>query len=183
MGRIIGYLSLGAVALLAVFLVSTYINFYNIGVQHEQNIGAVWQENQVVLNTYTTKVQETAQVPDMYRDDLTKVIEATFSGRYGENGSQAVFQWIQEQNLNLDPVLYRQIQQVMESGRNDFQTAQRKLIDAKRSYQTLLGFFWSGTWLRLAGYPKVDLNKFTIVVLDDVQQKFNTGKDEVIRLR
>ena len=159
-----------------------YVQYHDLGVQYETKLDATWLENKVTLNTYTTKVQETAQVPGMYKKDLLEVVEATFNGRYGKDGSKAVFQFIQEKNLNLDPQMYRQIQQVIESGRNDFKTSQNSLVDVKRSYEQQLGKFWSGTWLKIAGYPKVDLNKYKIVVLDDVDAKFESGKDSVIKL-
>lgn len=174
---------LGIGLIIGLSLFATYVSYHNMGVRMEQSLGAVWEENKVVLNSYTSKVQEVAQVPDMFRDDLEKVIEKTFEGRYGQDGSKAVFQFIQEQNMSLDPQLYRSIQQVMESGRNEFKTTQTSLIDVKRAYETQLNSFWSGLWLGLAGFPKVDLSKYQIIVLDEVDTKFNTGKDEVIKLR
>lgn len=182
-GLVIGLGILAVVVTVGVFMFGTYVKYYNMGVGYEKRLEGVWKENKVVLNSYTTKVQEVAQVPDMFRDDLTKVIEKTFSGRYGEDGSKAVFQFIQEQNMTLDPQLYRQIQQVMESGRNDFQMSQKVLIDVKMNYQAQLNYFWSGMWLSFAGYPKLDLNKYNIITTDDVEAKFNSGKDSVIKLR
>lgn len=169
------------VGLLIGGLFTTYVQYHNLGVQYETKLDATWKENKVVLNTYTTKVQEVAQVPGMYKKDLLQVVEATFQGRYGKDGSKAVFQFIQEKNMSLDPQMYRQIQQVIESGRNDFQTSQKTLIDVRRSYETQLGMFWSGLWLKVAGYPKIDLDKYKIVVLDDVESKFESGKDAVIK--
>lgn len=170
------------IIMLGLTVFATYVKYHNVGVQYEQKLEATWQENKVVLNTYTTKVQEVAQVPTMYKNDLQDIVEATFQGRYGQDGSKAMFQWIQEKNMNLDPQLYRQIQQVMESGRNDFQTSQKVLVDVKRSYQTQLDMFWSGMWLGFAGYPKVEMDKYKIVVLKDVDSKFNSGEDSVIKL-
>lgn len=183
MGKIIGGAILAIIVGIGVALFATYIKYANLGVQYETKLEAVWQENQVTLNTYTAKVQETAQVPEMFKNDLREIVRDTFQGRYGQDGSKAVFQFIQEQNLNLDPQLYRQIQQVIESGRNDFQTSQKTLIDVKRSYEQQLQFFWSGLWLDIAGYPKIDLSKYKIVVLNEVTKKFETGEDSVIKLR
>lgn len=183
MGKIIAGAVLGLFVLVGLGLFATYVKYHNLGVNYEQRLEATWQENKVVLNSYTTKVQEVAQVPDMFKSDLLEVVQATFEGRYGEDGSKAVFQFIQEQNLQLDPQLYRQIQQVMESGRNDFTTSQKQLIDVKRSYETQLKMFWSGMWLGFAGYPSVDLDKYKIVVLNDVNVKFESGQDSVIKLR
>lgn len=160
-----------------------YITYHDSGVQYEQRLDAEWNKSKNTLSTYTTKVQEVAQVPEMYRDDLVKVVEATFQGRYGKDGNKAVFQFVQEKNMNLDPALYRQIQQVMESGRNNFEASQNAVIDIKRSYETQLNKVWSGFWMKLAGYPKLDLSKYKIVVLDGVNDKFESGKDEVIKLR
>lgn len=183
MGKIIAAAFLAIVVMLGLGVFLTYVNYFNMGVKYETGLEATWQENKVVLNTYTTKVQEVAQVPKIYKNDLQEVVKSTFEGRYGKDGSKAVFQFIQEKNLNLDPQLYRQIQQVMESGRNDFQTSQKTLVDVKRAYETQLGLFWSGLWLGIAGYPKVDLNKYKILVLDEVDNKFDSGKDSVINLQ
>lgn len=162
---------------------ANYVSYHDQGVNYEARLDAEWNKSKNTLSTYTTKVQEVAQVPGMFRDDLLKVVEATFQGRYGQDGSKAVFQFIQEKNMNLDPLMYRQIQQVMESGRNDFQASQNAVIDIKRSYETQLGKVWSGFWMGVAGYPKVDLSKYKVVLLGSVSEKFDSGKDEVIKLR
>lgn len=182
-GKMIAGIVGGLLLVVVLYLVGTAIHYHNLGVGYETKLDATWQENKVVLNTYTTKVQEMAQVPDMYRDDLQKVIQSTFQGRYGSDGSKAVFQWIKEQNMNLDPKLYQNLQQVMESGRNEFQMSQKVLIDTKASYERQLKYFWSGLWLRMLGYPKIDLSMYKIITLESVEQKFNTGRDEVIKLR
>lgn len=182
-GKMIACIAAGLVGVVLLYIIGTAIHFHNLGVNYETKLEATWQENKVTLNTYTTKVQEMAQVPDMYRDDLQKVIQSTFQGRYGADGSKAVFQWIKEQNMNLDPKLYQNLQQVMESGRNEFQMSQKILIDTKAAYERQLKYFWSGLWLRVLGYPKVDMSKYKIITLESVEAKFETGKDEVIKLR
>lgn len=160
-----------------------YVKYSNMGVDYEQRIKATYDVNKITLNALTTKVQEVAQVPDMYKKDLQDVIKQTFEGRYGEDGSQAVFQMIQENNMNLDPTMYRQIQQVMESGRNEFKTSQQQLVDVTRNYEASLGYVWSGFWLRVAGYPKINLSEYKIIVTDEVDQKMKSGKDSVIKLK
>ena len=180
---IIGGLILSLVLLIGGLVAANYVTYHDQGVNYETRLDAEWNKSKNTLSTYTTKVQEVAQVPGMFRDDLLKVVEATFQGRYGKDGSKAVFQFIQEKNMNLDPIMYRQIQQVMESGRNDFKASQDAVIDIKRSYETQLQKVWSGFWLGVAGYPKVDLSKYKVVILQGVNEKFDSGKDEVIKLR
>ena len=98
-------------------------------------------------------------------------------GRYGQNGSEAVVQWIQEQNVTVDSEMYRDISRVVQSGRQDFANAQNRVIDVKRSYQTNLGGLWSGFWLNVAGYPKIDLDDYNIILDASTTERFESGVD------
>ena len=110
-----------------------YVNNHNSAVDSEAAIQAQYDQGRNVLSATTTRIMEMAQVPEMYRDDLLQVVEATFEGRYGEDGSRATWQWIQEQNIQLEDGLYRNLQASIESGRNDFRNTQARLIDHRRS--------------------------------------------------
>ena len=169
--------TLGVVFFVVAVLVGSYISNANYGNATEQLIKATYENNQNVLAQYGQKVAEVAQVPGMYRDDLQKVTTAAIQGRYGEAGSKAVFQFIKEQNPSIDASMYKQIQQVIESGRNDFQNAQTTLIDQERQYNTQLGNVVSGSWLHLAGYPKIDLSKFQPITTDRASDAFHNGKE------
>lgn len=173
----------GVVGLILGVVLTSYISAYNAGNQMEKGIVAAYDNNRNILSQYTAKIGEAAQIPEMQRDDLTKVVEAALSARYGSDGSKAMFQMITEQNPNIDSSVYTKLQKIIEAGRNDFQFAQSQLIDKKRVYETQLGSFWRGFWLKIAGYPKIDLNKYSIVTLEKVERIFDTKKDEVIKLR
>ena len=149
----------------------------------KKTIVAQYDNNRNILSNYTTRIMEMAQVNDMYRDDLMGVIEQTFSGRYGEDGSKAVFQFIQENNMNLDSSMYRAIQSSMESGRLEFQNNQTRLIDLRRNYETAMGYVVKGFFINLAGYPKIDLTKYDIIVESTTQERFDTKVDKPLKLR
>lgn len=167
-----------------IVLFSSYVSAYNQGNRMEQSIKATYQNNQNVLATYTQKVLEAAQVTDMMRDDMIKVTQAAISGRYGPNGSKAVFQAIAEKNPNVSEKLYIKLQQIIEAGRNEFKDNQTRLIDIKRSYETALGSFWTGTWLRIAGYPHINLDDYKIVITQGVADTFKSGYEtQPIQLR
>jgi hypothetical protein len=169
----------GAVAFSAV----SYISAYNLGNRLEQNIVATYENNRNVLAQYGNRVSEAAQIPAMQRDDLTQVVTAALEGRYGEDGSQAVFQWIQEQNPQIDSTVYVQLQRIIEAGRIEFANEQTKLVDQKRVYETALGSFWKGTWLNISGYPSINLDDFQIVSTSRANEAFEFGIEEPIQLR
>ena len=74
-------------------------------------------------------------------------------------------------------------QRIVEAGRIEFQNSQTVLLDQKRVYETGLGSFWQGTWLAVAGYPKTDLSKITIVSTVRANEAFDTKLEEAIQLR
>lgn len=163
--------------------VVSYISAYNTANRLEQQIQATYEDNQNVLAQYSNRIAEAAQVPAMQRDDLTAVVTAALEGRYGEDGSQAVFQWIQEQNPQIDSTVYVQLQRMIEAGRIEFAAAQTKLVDQKRIYETALGSFWQGTWMSVAGYPRIDLAEYQIVSTVRADEAFETGIEEPMQLR
>ena len=170
------------VGAIAAVVVGSYITNFNYGNRVERQIEATHVDNRNVLAQYSTRIMEMAQVPDMYKEDVIEIYEAALTGRYGENGSQAMFQFLQEQNPQIDASMYTNVQQSMEAGRNQFQNSQTRLIDLKRGYETRLGSFYSGFWLNIAGYPRIDLNDFNIVVNDHSNEAFETGIDNGIEL-
>lgn len=174
---------LALIAGVVLIAVMSYIAANNDGVRMEAAIKAQYEQNKNVLAQYGQKIAEAAQVPAMARDDLTKVVTAAIEGRYGDKGSQAAFQWIQEQNPSTDPELYRKIQQLIESGRDEFKNSQARLVDLKRNYETQLGFFWKGLWLKLAGYPKIKMDDYKVVTTSRAEAAFETGQEAPIKLR
>lgn len=177
-------ISLGIIAILGGFVLINYIKYANYGVRTEAGIEAQYENNRNILSGYTTKVLEASSVTELARDDLQKVMESALSARYGDTGSKAVMNWITENYPGqVDGKLYQKIQQIIEAGRTEFQIAQSTLLDKLRIYEEQRGYFWSGFWLRIAGYPKKDLTKFKIIVDDSVSQKFESGKDAPIKLR
>ncbi len=171
------------VVVLAVGCGAGAIGKYNTLVQQEQSITAQYTQNQNNYDNFVKAVLETAQVSQSYAEDLKVVFEAAISGRYGDNGSQAVFQWITEQNPQLDARLYVQVQQVIEGGRRSFQTEQKLLIDKKNEYEVSLRSFPTNIYAQVFGFPKIDLTKYGIVTSNRTEEAFKTGKDEAIEVR
>jgi uncharacterized protein (UPF0333 family) len=163
---------------LALVSIASYISAANYGNRTEIALKAKKENNKNIFATYGQKVLEIAQVPDMMRDDILKVTTAAISGRYGADGSKAAWQMIKEQNPQLDPSLYRKIQQVIESGRDEFKNGQQGQIDLKRSYETALGSVWQGLWLKFAGYPRMNLAEFNIVSSTRADEVFLKGKED-----
>lgn len=183
------YIWLGVFAVLAGVLAGSYISAYNSGNSYEQRIIAAWENNENVLAQYGQKITEAAQITDMQRDDVADILTGGLEARYGTDGSRAAFQWIQEQNPNVDSTVYVKIQQLVEAGRNEFKVAQTQLVDVKRGYRTDLGSFWRGTWLGIAGYPRINVgfrggpDDYKPITTRRASDAFESGVEEAIQIR
>ena len=182
-------MKLTAIVLFAIFGslafvgITSYVSAYNYGNEAEKTIQAEYSNLSNVLGNYTTSIKEAAQIPAMQTEDLERLFTGSLEARYGADGSQAAMQWIREQNPNLDQSTYLQIQRMIEAGRNKFENHQTKFLDTKRVYETNLGYLWKGFWLRVAGYPTINLDEFKIVTSTHAQESFETGIDNGVQLR
>lgn len=158
----------------------SFASFNNSCVGYENGLKAQYEQNKNNYDNFYKKVKETAQVPTMYTKEFKELYTGVMQGRYGSEGSKATFQWIQEHNPNFDSSLYKQIQQVIESGRNDFQTNQKMFLDKKRVYETYVQVFPNNVFALILGFPKIKLSDYVIVTSDNTQEVFKTHKSEPI---
>lgn len=164
------------------FAFFSYISYANLGNRTEKKIIGVWENNKNISGTCTNKILEIAQVPGMYRDDLIKIVEAEMGGRYS-NQKQVMANFIRERSLSYNDSMYIKVQNEIIACANQFSHAQTTLTDIKRVYTTELDNVWGGFWLELSGYPKIDLSKYKIVVAENTEREFETGKRSPLNLR
>lgn len=176
---------LAVVGAIVLLLGGSYVSNFNYGNRAEKTIKAEFTNLENVRSAYGLKVAEVAQVPTMYKDDVKEVVTAALEGRYGAEGSKAVFQFLHEQNPSLDVSVYRAVQQVVEAGRNEFKTSQTAFVDNLRAYETNRGYLWKGFWLRVAGYPTAEFVAANYGIISDAatQEVFSKKVDSTIKLR
>lgn len=175
---------LSVILLAAIAFGFTAVSYHNTAVRMETNIGKFDKESQNVLSNYTMKLKEKAQVPDMYVKDLGDIVDKTFKGRYGENGSQAMFQFLKETMPNFDSSLYKELQITMEAGRNEFKLSQSRKLDICQQYEAMTGQFPASFIFGVTGKGYHNVAKKCEIVVDaSTASKFESGVDEVIKLR
>jgi hypothetical protein len=182
--KIITFIVLVSIFSLIALIFMSYVSIYNYGNRMDNTVKSEYFQMQNVLSQYSQKIQEMVQVPTMYKDDLKEIVQSSMQGRYGKDGSKAIFQFLKEHNQTLDSSLYKKIQQSIEAGRNDFEFENKKLIDIKNEYNIAIGSFYTGIMLRIAGYPKIKLDEFVPISNTYAKSTFEKGyEDTPIKLR
>jgi hypothetical protein len=173
---------LTGVLILGVFYVGALLDFRSDCVSAEEGIKAQFDQNKNSYDNMWKEFRELAQVPAMRARDVQRVYTAAIQGRYGENGSQAVFQAIQEANPGLSSDLYLPVSHAIEEGRQRFAADQTALIDRKREYQTLLRSNKAAFVNPLLGFPTIRLNDYRIITSGATDTAFSTGQADEIQL-
>jgi hypothetical protein len=166
------------------YAISIRDNFVKV----ENSIPAIYEDSKNVHSNYVLKIKEMAQVPKMATEQLSRIVKDAIQGRYGDDGSKAVFQFIKEQNPTIDPTLYTNIQKEIAGGRTDFENKIRMVIDKKRVATDMLDQTVGGTFLKFMGMPRKsfgyngDKDDYPVIMSEQSAETFKTGIDKGINM-
>lgn len=164
------------------WVATEYVSNKNLGVDYTSEIKGADKDSQNVLSSYTLKIQEKTQVPEMYTEDLTKILKTQFQGRYGKDGSKASMQWIKEHSIGFDASLYHDLMNTMESGRNEFKLTQTRKIDICKNFEKKMNYVVQGFFMNMAGYHELPV-ECRVITDSRTEKTFKMGKDQAIKLR
>lgn len=170
------------VILTALTLISSYVHYHNYAVDSEKLISKTYLDMENILSQGSTQVIEAASVSSEYAEQVRSLLVDTTAARYGEGGSQATFQFLYEDNPQLDPAMSTKIQQMVESFRNKFQNSQSKFIDVREDYIAKQNYLWAGFWIRVAGYPKLNMDDYQIISSKYAKDSFESNTSEALEL-
>ncbi len=178
-------LILGTVGILAYKVYSAA----SIGNIEENAILAEYKKGRNILGQVTTKMMEMAQVTEMSIDAQERLIQAIF-GQEGRAGNQAAWQWVQEQNPNIDTSLFNKLADVVNASRDEFKNHQTNLLARCQNYRTLLNAPIDQFFFKFAGYPDKNMeNGYTLLKMctpiesSHSRNAFETGIDDGINFK
>jgi len=194
-------LLIGGAALLLIGIITFFsmTGWYDDAIHLENATAAQWQSNQNTYDAFWKTVKEVAQVPEQYKEDFKQLLVQETSAKYGPQGSQATFQWFKDRNINLDPTMYRKIQDVIESGRADFKRSQDTLLDKQRKTHDMMEGYWGSMFAKHYNFPsaktgnyappkdidgdgKLTVLDYPIVTSARTAAAFATGQDEAVNV-
>jgi len=136
------------------------------------------QERKIEANldkNWKTVAQE-VQVLGKYADDFKEVVFGMMKGRYGDQGSTAMFQWLKEHNVQLDATVYKKVMTTIEATRLSFEREQRVLSEIAKQHADL--FVTKPAKWFISGEPV----KITIISSEKTKAIINDGEENKIDL-
>lgn len=164
---LVTFLFVGAISALM------YISYSNNEIRLAELVSAQVDTRDANYDKAWKVIQQQAQLTDRYANDFKEVYKAMLEGRYGEDGSQAMFQWLQEQNPQLDASMYQTVQFTIEARQEEFFNEQKKLISYNREHVVLRKTFPGS--LFVGNRPDVEFNIITSTRTQEVAQ---SGKED-----
>lgn len=148
----------------------------------ENGIVAIRDNNKNIYANGTNEILELVDNAKAYKTDLQEVIIAEIQGKYGPKGSGATVQFLQDRNIPLTPELRKEVGMSVKKFHAKFEANQTKQIEAIRVYKDGLGEPIRGFWLRLVGYPKLNLADFEVVTSDLTEETYKTKRAAPLKL-
>lgn len=166
------------VVLGGVCIFSKGVSVYNTHIDLKNQIEAKQKANEAIFDNTWKKINQTVQVSDKYKDGLKEVLMAYTSGR-SKGDSQLLMDWTKEAVPTFDSSIYKQINNVIVSSRDDFTKNQEILIDLSRQHQQFIQKFPNNIFCAVLGIKEIDIK---VVTSSKTEEAFNTGKEDDIKL-
>jgi len=196
-GKIPTLAVLAVVGIFVFAIVGKAISVNDNAVAAEAGAKAAWQDMMNVRDNAYQQISSAASAATAERESFNEIFQAAQEGRYGDNGSQAMFQWLTEQNPNPPSDLFAQVQRLMEARLNEWTVAQRRMVDHKRSYETYTRTAVNSVFAGIFGFPKqlhgelappIDLDgdgiltvlDYPVIITAHTRQEFSSGTADII---
>lgn len=163
--------------LLALICAGYVIGLNNTSLELRERVKAQVEVRDANFDKTWKVIKQQAQLTDKYAEDFKNVYKEMLQGRYGSDGSKAMWQWITEQNPTLNSALYTTLAATIESQRQEFFYEQKKLISYNQEYVVYRKRIPNS--LFIGDDPNVEFN---IITSDVTREAAATGSENDITL-
>lgn len=144
----------------------------NTAISLEQQIEAQLVANKSDYDSMWKKFQEETQVTELQAEQFKDVYNDLIQGRNQDNN--LLFKAIQEQNPQMDTMLYSNLQRDISASRDSFSNNQKKLTDIVREYNTYIEK--KPIMKLITGRERKDVNDY-VVTSEKTEEAFSSKKD------
>lgn len=172
---------LGFVVILLLFGICVFgkgISVYNTHIDLKTKIEAQQKSNEANFDTMWKKISQVSQVSDKYKAGLTEVLNAYTSGRKTDS-DQLLMNWIKEAVPTFDSSIYKQINNIVVSSRDDFFNNQKILIDLSRQHNQFIQKFPNNLFCGILNIQPIEIK---VITSTKTEKTFESGKEDDIKI-
>lgn len=154
------------------------VSVYNTHISLKNQIEAKQKSNEASFDTMWKKIQQVSNVSDKYKDGLKEILIAYTDGRK-DVSKDMLMKWGNEAVPNFDSSLYKQVNNVITSSRDDFYRDQQILLDLNRQHNQFIEKFPNNIYCAILHIEKIDVK---VVTSSKTEKTFESGKEDDIKL-
>lgn len=162
----------------ATIILSSYVKANDYGAITESSLEAIRNDSRTRLGNIEQTAVEMMQIDAANRDSAKEIVREAIQGRYGSNGIQATFVALQEAGFPVDNSIRVKVTGFIEAGRRDYQGNQTLMLQRVATYKGSLGSTWQGFFLKMAGYPKINLDEYKGISTQRADEAYRTGVEK-----
>lgn len=173
-------LIIAAISIFLLLFAGSCVSYRNRERELRNSFNAIVNSNKVDYDAMWKIIGQVSQVPKEYSKDFKDAYTSMITSQ--KNADQSSIQNLMVVALGmkppqLDPSLYRKIQDTVESQRMSFAYAQKQQLDIKREHDNLRTTFPSSMFV--GGVSPLEIK---LVTSEKTEKSFETGKDDDISL-
>lgn len=174
------WISVSVICLVVFYL----FGIYNTAIRYENQLDAVYKDNQNILsNAYYGPLEAAGLGEQKYKDMMLDIVTATSQGYKGATGGKAIMLWLGQTYPNLSSELQMKFVSIGEKGLAQFGASQTKLLSIGQKYNDFLETRPGGFFANFMGFPKkLNLKEILTPVTDaSTQESFKTKQRSPIK--
>lgn len=125
-----------AIVLLVVFFMN--ISYNNTAERIRTDVEAQYKKIEADYEKMSRIILQQAGIVHKYSKDFKDIYKGMMTGRYGKDGSKAMWQWIKEQNPQIDSTIYQKLMVTVESQRTTLSRKQEQVASMVAEYNKML---------------------------------------------
>jgi len=155
------------IVIFAIYFISTWSSLVSL----ENDVEQLYKEDQSIYSNTHVKIMSAASVAKEYSGKIIELVKEGMTGRFGDGGSNAAFQWFRENNITISQDVYIKVQQLIESGYNEHKNSEAKRLKVIKILKDKCEKPLYMPVAAILGYPRIDLDKYESVIMTEQAQK------------
>ncbi len=128
-----------------------------LGERMEASIVAGYDQLEAINSQYTGEISAISHGTETRQKELREIITRYFVAKIGNAHDWEVFNWLEMQQVPVSDFRHDKIMGLIHQGRKEYRETVISIRKGRDSYRKTLDSFYTGLWLRLNGFPRIDV--------------------------